>query len=421
MHNSTTHWDAAIIGGGAAGFFSSVIIAENFPGARIGIFEKGGAVLQKVKVSGGGRCNVTNGCADPRALTTFYPRGAKELLGPFTRFNTVHTREWFTAHGVPLTVEPDDRVFPASNSSESIMQCLVTSAAERGVHVHLHAGLNNFTAPDDKSDRYSVALSNGSGITCDSIIIATGSSLSVWDVLSDNGIAIVPPVASLFSFAIDDLRIPELAGLSVQSAKVQIAGTKFEQIGPLLITHNGFSGPAILTLSSRAARHLAGSGYRAKLIINWTGDITAQALAEELKALKRSIPQKQIGSFSLYGLPSRLWKYVLSLCGLAPQQSMQSIPDKALMHLAHNIASSEYTISGKNTNKDEFVTCGGVKLTEVNFKTMEHKKFTGLYFAGEVLDIDGLTGGFNFQAAWTTAYIAAMAITEKLHSAKDMY
>lgn len=358
-----TNYDLIVVGAGAAGFFAAISAKEASPALKVLLIEKTRQPLAKVRISGGGRCNVTHSCFDPRKLVEKYPRGNKEMLGPFTRFGPQDTIEWYEKRGVKLKTEEDGRMFPVSDSSESIIQCLMSEIKKVGVELSIETPL---VSVEKKEDLFEVAFKTGH-VTTKNLLLATGSAKPGWEIASQLGHTLVEPVPSLFTFNCPTSPLLDLAGISVEQARVKILGTKLEAEGPLLITHWGFSGPAVLKLSAFGARLLQEKGYKAEIEIDWQPN-------EEIR------------------LPKNLAKR------LDPEQ----------------IHTSRYQIDGKTTFKYEFVTAGGILLKEVNFKTMESKKTSGLYFAGEILDIDGVTGGFNFQNAWTTGWIAGQAIAAAL-------
>lgn len=392
-----------VIGGGAAGFFGAIACAESHPHYRVILLEKARQLLSKVRVSGGGRCNVTHSCFDPALLVKNYPRGNKELRGPFTRFQPKDTIAWFESHGVPLKTEEDGRMFPVTDSSETIIHCLLTQAKKLGVQIRTESAVESIS----RAERgFQIGMANGETIACDALLIATGSSSKAYGWIQSLGHTIVPPVPSLFTFNVPGSPLEELAGISVPKAELSIAGTSLKQEGPLLITHWGFSGPAALKLSAWGARELHRMGYKGVLRVNWLPDLSLDELREHIEATKSTHPAKLVLGESPVSLPKNLWKKLAAKAGATADLRWSSLSKKvfgALLEILHNDA---YTIDGKSTYKEEFVTCGGVSLDEVNFKTMESKKCPGLYFAGEVLDIDGVTGGFNFQNAWTTSWIA---------------
>jgi len=397
-----------IIGGGAAGFFTSIIIAENNPNLDVIILEKGDKVLQKVKVSGGGRCNVTHACFIPNELVEFYPRGKKELLGPFHQFMTGGTMEWFEDHGVPLKIEEDNRIFPESNSSQTIIDCFTKNAKENGVKLELNQNVQSIEKNDNQ---FKIKTSNQTFLA-DKLIIASGSNPKIWDLMSKLGHKIIAPVPSLFTFNINDERIKEIPGVSVPNAEVQIIDSKFESNGPVLITHWGLSGPAILKLSAFGARFLAKKNYQYAIKINWLSK-SKDTVLTKLNILKRENTKKQLILRSPFkDLPKRLWESLVLASQIRQEQRWADVSNKQLNQLADQLTSSIFEAYGKTTFKDEFVTAGGVDLKEINFKRFESKLHKNLFFAGEVLNIDAVTGGFNFQNAWTSGFIAGNAIAE---------
>lgn len=392
-----------IVGGGAAGFFAAMQCAMNHGDVQVTILEKSPQLLYKVKISGGGRCNVTHACFDPRQLVKFYPRGEKQLIGPFTKFNPMHTIEWFAARGVALKEEVDGRMFPTTDSSQTIIDCFLDESARLGINVRTQMGVEDIL-PQEQGG-FLVKTNRGETIGADAVIITTGSAARMWQILESLGHTVVPAVPSLFTFNIRDERIKDLMGLSVAQAQVKVLGLKLMASGPLLITHWGMSGPAILRLSAWGARELAERNHQFQIAVNWTGEYTTLQVLEELKQFKHQHPKKNIIGNPLFGLPRRLWEKLITTEGVYADASF-----KLLESIAQILSASVFEVRGKSTNKDEFVTAGGVQLSEVDFKTMQSKKLKGLYFAGEVLDIDAITGGFNFQAAWTTAYLAGQLL-----------
>ena len=395
-----------IIGGGAAGFFAAITCAEANPAAQVTILEKTPHVLSKVRISGGGRCNVTHACFEPAELVRHYPRGATALRGPFTRFQPRDTMAWFEARGVKLKIEADGRVFPVSNQSESIVKCLMDAAHTAGVHVRSGVHIRSVARPD----RFVIDLKDDGPLSADAVLLATGSNPHGYDWAAALGHTIEPPVPSLFTFQIDDARLHDLPGISVEKATVKIAGTSLTQTGPLLITHWGLSGPAVLKLSAWAARELAEKHYRAEVIVNWLPDFKGEELQQKLLALKTALARHTVSASSPLHLPSRLWKRLIGVVGIGDNQKWTDIAKRTLIDLAQELSHGTFVLSGKGAFKEEFVTCGGVCLDEVNFKMMESRRCAGLYFAGEILDIDGVTGGFNFQSAWTTGWLAGRAL-----------
>jgi hypothetical protein len=400
-----------IVGGGAAGFFAAIHAAEAAPGARVCLYEATAHPLAKVRVSGGGRCNVTHACPEPRELVKRYPRGGRELLGPFTRFGPRDTIAWFEVRGVTLKTEADGRMFPDTDDSATIIAALRTAADRAGVRLFTSMGVRSLArAPGGAG--FDVIFTDDSAATFDRVLLATGGNkgsagLAIAAAL---GHAIEPPVPSLFTFHIADPRLVGLEGVSVPDAATSVPGAKLAERGPLLVTHWGLSGPAILKLSAWGARDLAARDYRFPLLVSWTGE-TLIKTTETLVAWRLANPRKQITTLNPFALPSRLWeRLVAAVPGLAPDAQRAGVSKENLQRLAARIAASEFAVEGKSLNKEEFVTCGGIRLREVDFKTMESRLVPGLHFAGEMLDIDGVTGGFNFQAAWTTGWTAGRAL-----------
>lgn len=399
-----------VVGGGAAGFFAAIAAAEANPSARVLLLEKSAQYLGKVRISGGGRCNVTHSCFDPRELVEFYPRGGQELLGPFTRFACGDTMEWFEDRGIELKVESDGRVFPVSDNSETIVQCLESMADTAGVIRETQAGLKNLARLD--SGMWRVELESGASIDADRVLLAPGSSKKIWDVLSGLGHRIVPPVPSLFTFNIRDPRLAELSGVSVSNVRVTVPVGGLETEGPLLITHWGLSGPAVLKMSAFGARWMSDQDHRFTMYVNWLPQFEAEDLIEELNSLRKDVShqRKRVLSNAMFGIPLRLWRSLGAFARIPESANWSDLSKPQLRKWAEVLTESAFTVVGKSTNKDEFVTSGGISLSEVSFLTMESRIAPGLYFAGEVLDIDALTGGFNFQAAWTTGWIAGHAM-----------
>ena len=399
-----------VVGGGAAGFFAAIAAAEANPSARVLLLEKSAQYLGKVRISGGGRCNVTHSCFDPRELVEFYPRGGQELLGPFTRFACGDTMEWFEDRGIELKVESDGRVFPVSDNSETIVHCLESMADTAGVIRETQAGLKNLVRLD--SGIWHVELESGASIDADRVLLAPGSSKKIWDVLSGLGHRIVPPVPSLFTFNIRDPRLAELSGVSVSNVRVTVPVGGLETEGPLLITHWGLSGPAVLKMSAFGARWMADQDHRFTMYVNWLPQFEAEDLIEELNSLRKDVShqRKRVLSNAMFGIPLRLWRSLGAFARIPESANWSDLSKPQLRKWAEVLTESTFTVVGKSTNKDEFVTAGGISLSEVSFTTMESRIAPGLYFAGEVLDIDALTGGFNFQAAWTTGWIAGHAM-----------
>lgn len=396
-----------IIGGGAAGFFSAIACAEANPDLKVTILEKGKDVLGKVIISGGGRCNVTHACFDPRELTSFYPRGSRELLGPFHKFQPGDTMEWFADRGVELKIEGDNRVFPVTDSSHTIADCLLDMAAAANINVQKGVGVKSFEQVE--GDKWLIQTTRGEQIKTDVLMVSPGSSKAIWDQLKKLGHKIIPPVPSLFTFNIKDPRIKGLSGISLPNATVQVAASDLESSGPLLITHWGLSGPAVLRLSAWGARELNDRFYRFPIMVNWVGEEEEDVIADFQQEKKQS-GKKRIGNHQHYGIPLRLWKSMVEAAGIKPTATWGDISGKQLKALASELCSSVFQVTGKSTFKEEFVTAGGVDLKDVDFKTFSSRVVPNLYFAGEILDIDGITGGFNFQAAWTGGWIAGNAM-----------
>ncbi len=396
----------AVIGGGAAGFFAAISAAEVNPDARITVFEKSGRFLSKVKISGGGRCNVTHACFDPRELVTRYPRGSKELLGPFYQWQPSDMVAWLEHRGVTLKTESDGRMFPITDSSQTIIDCLEVAALEHRVSLRSRVGVERIQCSD--TDTFTLETVDGETLHADRVVIATGGGKqgSGHSLAQSLGHTITPTAPSLFTFHIDDERINGLQGLSVPNAHVSSPEANLSQTGPVLITHWGLSGPAILKLSAWGARAFAQLDYTFELVVNWTGALRREQAIEQLARSKRQHGAKQVGSHSPLGLPKRLWERFLQLSEIPARTQYSQVSNAQLDRLANQATESRFQVAGKSMNKEEFVTCGGVALDEVDFKRMESKRVPNLFFAGETLDIDGVTGGFNFQAAWTTGHIA---------------
>ncbi len=397
-----------IIGGGAAGFFAAITAAEAARDATVTIYEATAHLLAKVKVSGGGRCNVTHACFEPRDLVKKYPRGSRELLGAFTRWQPRDTVEWFAARGVELKTEADGRMFPVTDDSQTIVDCLMNAARNAGVVIRTHCGVKQV----ERAGSFQLHLTTGETVPCDRLLIATGGNRSSagFAIAEHFGHAIEPLVPSLFTFHIKDSRLQEIPGVSVEDAATAVPGTPLQERGPLLVTHWGLSGPAVLKLSAWGARTLHDCGYKFALRVNWAPAYTTDTARAALEAARTTNPRKQVTTWSPLGLPLRLWEKLVVAAGLAPDATWATLGNPALRALAAQACEAEFAVDGKSLFKEEFVTCGGVRLSEVNFKTMESRLAPGLHFAGEVLDIDGVTGGFNFQAAWTGGRLAGLAM-----------
>ncbi len=396
-----------VIGGGAAGFFAAINCAQMHQGCAVTILEKNSKLLSKVRVSGGGRCNVTNACFDNGVLIKNYPRGEKELRNAFSRFSAADTVNWFKERGVELKTEADGRMFPVSDNSETIVNCLLQEADKVGVKIKLNVDIEGVIKNDDET--FTLKANGGGIFTCDRLIIATGgnSKENAYDWLKKLGHSIVKPVPSLFTFNIPNNKITELMGVSVPHAKVRVSNAKLETEGAIMITHWGLSGPAILKASAWGARILNDLNYKFTALITWLPKHTEEKIRIEFNNQREENPSKMIMTNCPFELPKRLWECLVQKAGINETIRWADLPKKNANLLSHFLISDEYKVEGKTTFKEEFVTCGGVNLKEIDFSTMQSKINTNLYFAGEVMDIDGVTGGFNFQNAWTSAWIAA--------------
>ena len=402
-----------VIGGGAAGFFGAITCKAFDPESEVYILEKTNKLLSKVKVSGGGRCNVTHACFDNNVLLKNYPRGHKELRKTFQQFSTKDTIAWFQSRGVKLKTEADGRMFPVSDSSESIIECLVSEATMLGVKIWQQQSVK---AINPEATGFSIYTDSDKPIFADKVLIATGGSpqLSGYHWLGKTQHTIVSPFPSLFTFNSPDNEYKDLMGVAIPNAFIRIAGTSFVQSGPLLITHWGFSGPAILKLSAWAARDLAAKNYQFKVLVNWIGEEYSEtSLRAYLDVFKNENGKKIIPSNQLFGLAQRLWKKLCAHADISEELRWSEIPKKQFNKLIDNLLNSTFEIKGKTTFKEEFVTAGGIDLNEINLETLESKLHKGLYFAGEIIDVDGITGGFNFQNAWTTGYLAGKNMAEQ--------
>jgi predicted Rossmann fold flavoprotein len=405
--------DVVVAGGGAAGFFAAIVCAESSPGTKITLLERGSQFLSKVRISGGGRCNVTHGCSDVRELSTHYPRGGPELLGPFTIFQPRDTVEWFESRDVKLKTEADGRMFPVTDSSQTIIECLVRAAQAAGVELLANCGLEQVGGRVEGG--FDLTLTNGETMNCRRLMLATGGCrASAGGRLAISlGHTIEPPVPSLFTFHIAAPWLRELAGISVESVEVSIPGAGLRTHGALLVTHQGLSGPAILRLSAWGARALHGMDYQFPLRVNWLPSLERGGIAAQLESRHAAQPARLIVNTPFPPVPARLWESLVIAAGIPRETRWAGLSRSARHHLIEQLIATDLQAVGRSLNKDEFVTCGGVRLSEVNFKTMESRVCPGLYFSGELLDIDGLTGGFNFQAAWTTGWIAGRAMAGK--------
>ena len=420
-----------VVGGGAAGFFAAITCAEALPDADVTILEKGPAFLAKVRISGGGRCNVTHACFDPQDFATRFPRGERELIGPFQRFQARDTVAWFAARGVKLNAERDGRMFPLSNTSQTIIDCLVGAAKAAGVKLRARCGVDRVTRmvgrasrPSDPHqeqqagvtpalpDGFDLSLSSGETLFCDRLLLATGGcrTAEAGQLAVSLGHTLEPPVPSLFTFHTEAPWLRELAGVSVESVEASVPGTELRERGALLVTHSGLSGPAILRLSAWGARALHEREYRFPLRLHWLPKLGQEEIAAELQWRRSRQPARLVVNTPLQPLPARLWEQLAIAAGVRRDTRWAALTRPARHNLLYQLIRTELPVTGKSPNKEEFVTCGGVRLSEVNFRTMQSRLCPGLYFAGELLDIDGVTGGFNFQAAWTTGWIAGGAM-----------
>ncbi len=405
--------DVVIVGGGAAGMFAGIVCAEAAPSARITVLEKSSHFLAKVRISGGGRCNVTHACFDPRELSRRYPRGGSALRGPFHAFQPRDTMAWFEGRGVRLKTEEDGRMFPVTDSSQTIIDCLIQSARAAGVEMRANCGVEG-VAQDGAT--FVLTLSGGKTISCGQLMLAMGGcrSAAVGQLAVALGHAIEPPVPSLFTFHVKEDWLRELSGVSIDPVEASIPAAGLRERGPILMTHAGVSGPAILKLSAWGARELHKLNYQFPLRINWLPNLSHERIAEHLEARRAAHPARFVVNVPVAPLTARLWERLALASGLNRETRWADLSRSSRHQLVQQLANTLLSVSGKTLNQDEFVTCGGVNLSEVNFKTMESRVCPGIYFGGELLDIDGVTGGFNFQAAWTTGWLAGKAMAQKL-------
>lgn len=402
-----TSKDVIIVGGGAAGFFAAINIAEQNPNLKVAILERGASGLAKVKVSGGGRCNVTHAEFIPKELTQNYPRGEKELLGPFHQFMTGDTIEWFEKRGVELKIEADGRMFPVSNSSQTIIDCFLNEAEKHQVEVLYNHSVKSILF---ENERFQIETSQGS-FSSEKILIATGSNPKIWNLLKNLGHTISQAVPSLFTFNIKDERIQDIPGVVAQDVEVKVLGTDLWSEGPLLITHWGMSAPCILKLSAFGALEFAKRDYKFQIEINFIKQSFEDCL-DTLKTLKQDLAKKTVFKSTQFDLPKRLWYKLVFASNMNEETRWADLNKAQLENLSRQLTQAVFNVDGKSTFKEEFVTAGGVNLKEVNFKTFESKCVNNLYLAGEVINVDAVTGGFNFQNAWTGAYIAAQNISK---------
>lgn len=400
-----------IIGGGAAGFFAAINVAEINPGTKIIIIEKSNKLLAKVRISGGGRCNVTNHCFDVNELVKNYPRGSKELKQVFSRFNVSDTIAWFKKHGVELKTEPDNRMFPVTDSSETIIDCFLFLAKKYGIEIRVNEEVLSITETHKQETRKPLNIETTKGsLSADAVIISSGghNQRKNYSFIEKTGHTISELIPSLFTINLPGNNIKELMGLSVRNATVRVEKTKHTYTGPVLITHWGLSGPAVLKLSAFAAKDFFDLNYNANILINWTGDLNGELVSSDLMNWKKE--KSLIVNTPLYEIPKRLWAFLVDKAEIPDNKPWNELGKKQMNKLAQILTADVYNMKGKTTFKEEFVTSGGVNLKEIDFKTMQSKLMPNLYFCGEVLDIDGITGGFNFQNAWSTAFVAASSV-----------
>ena len=397
-----------VAGGGAAGFFGAISTAEKNPQASVVLLEKGTHLLAKVRISGGGRCNVTHACYDPRELSRRYPRGGKALIGPLTRFGPEETVAWFASRRVKLKTEADGRMFPVTDSSQTVIECLTQAAREAGINVTTQSRIQSVATR--REGGFLLKLSTGSEVDCHRLLWATGGCGQGPHPLTALGHQLNPPVPSLFTFHLAEDWVRSLAGLSVQDAKITVPNLDLEERGPVLFTHEGLSGPAVLRLSAWGARPMHEQKYHFPLSLNWIPGQSLEKSRQEIQNRRQLQGAKTLYRSGWPPLPSRLWEELCRSAGIISDERWSKFSREKEMLLLKKLHETKLQVVGKSMNKEEFVTCGGIPLEEVDMKTMESRKVPGLYFAGETLDIDGITGGFNFQAAWTTAWIAGQSI-----------
>lgn len=400
-------YDVLVVGGGAAGFFAAINTAERNPGLSVAILERGTSVLNKVKVSGGGRCNVTHAEFIPNELASYYPRGQKELKGPFHSFMTGDTMAWFESRGIPLKIEDDGRVFPVSNSSQTIIDCFLKQSQKYDIKLKKNHAVRSI---GQTGDSWAVETTK-EVFYCKKLMIATGSNPKIWQMLQSLGHNISPAVPSLFTFDIDDPRLKDIPGVVAKDVAVEVMGTSLHSEGPLLITHLGLSAPSILKLSAFGAIELAQLNYKFEIKINFIQQDAASCL-EVLMKNKLELSKKLVRNTPLFELPKRLWVKLVQASAIADELRWADLNKLQLQSLSKQLTKAVFQVHGKSTFKEEFVTAGGIDLKEINFKTYESKLFKNLFFAGEIINVDGVTGGFNFQNAWTGAYLAAQELSK---------
>lgn len=406
-------FDVIVIGGGAAGFFSAIHAKLENPKAKVIIVERANVLLSKVRISGGGRCNVTHSCFDPKILVGSYPRGAKALLGPFSRFGPKETIDWFGKRGVVLKQEADGRMFPTTDRSETVIDCLLKEAHHLDIPIWRR---EKILAIKQEGDSF-VLKRPDDEVRCHSLILATGSHPSGYKFAEKLGHSVIPLVPSLFTFNVPGSPLSSLSGISFEKVEVKLGAFKLMSRGPLLITHFGFSGPAVLKLSAFAARHLHSKDYREEIFINWIPEWSFDASEKVLLDLKNAHQHKSLFQLNPFTLPKNFWRLFLENFNIEGTKKVGQIADKDLRRINEQLHRDLYLMKGKTTHKEEFVTSGGIDLLEVDMKTMQSKICPRLFFAGEILDIDGITGGFNFQNAWTTGYLAgaSSALNDHTH------
>ncbi|QQR97527.1 MAG: NAD(P)/FAD-dependent oxidoreductase [Sphingobacteriales bacterium] len=401
------HYDIIIVGAGASGFFAAINIAKKKPNLKIAILEQSKKVLEKVKISGGGRCNVTNACSDPKELIKNYPRGGKNLLNAFYTFNTTHTIEWFEQHNIELKTEIDGRVFPKSNQSQTIIDCFLTLAKQHNIEIITEQKVVGIKINDNSFELKTL----NTQYSCQQLILACSTNAIILKELEQKNIQIEPCIPSLFSFNTKNLLFKELSGITLQDCTAQIEQTKIKTEGNILITHQGITGPCVLKLSAFGAKELGNKNYNCNIIINWINKTTNEA-SEYIIDMKNISSKKKISNTKAFELPNRFWINLLHVSNINIEKNWADISKKEIQQLIENLTQFQLKINGKSTNKDEFVTAGGVCLSNIDLKTMQSKQYNKLFFTGEILDIDGITGGFNFQARWTTAYLVAEHIAK---------
>lgn len=409
MQKETTEFDLIVIGGGAAGFFGAIIAAEKKKGLSILILEKTSKLLSKVKVSGGGRCNVTHNCFEPTQLSKHYPRGSKELKSLFRKFQTKDTVAWFESKNITLKTEADGRMFPVTDNSQTIIDCFLKEVERHQIKIKMNSEVTKITP---FKNGYTILVGKDEQYSTPKILVAAGgyNNLHSYQWIAHTSHPIINPIPSLFTFNDSEKKFSDLMGIAVANAEVKIVGTKFLEQGPVLITHWGLSGPAVIKLSAWAADYLHQLHYEFTVLINWTGNTTEEALRQFFSDMKSKHGKQKVVTNPMFAIPQRLWQRLCEFAEIPETKIWAELPQKNMNKLMEALIRCPFQIKGKTTFKEEFVTCGGVDLKSIDLEAMESKTMKGLYFAGEVLNIDGETGGFNFQSAWTTAYVAASSI-----------